>query len=37
MKQLKVIVQDKTTLVLQEDGQKGDIISLTDLEELWGR
>ena len=34
MKQLKVIVQDKTTLVLQEDGQKGDIISLTDLEEL---
>lgn len=34
MKKLQVIIQDKTTLMLNEDGHKGDIISLADLEEL---
>ena len=31
MKQLQVIVQDKNTLVLLENGQKGDQINLAEL------
>ena len=31
MKKLQVIVQDKNSLVLMEDGQKGDLISLNEL------
>ena len=33
MKTLKVSIQDEHTLVLQEDGQKGDLIDLTTLHE----
>ena len=34
MKELKVIIKDKTTLVLAEDGCKGDEINLTELNEV---
>ncbi len=34
MKKLDVIVRDKTTLVLEEDGVKGDIIDLTSISNL---
>ena len=33
MKKLKVTIQDENTLILQEDGQKGDLIDLTSLHE----
>ncbi|MCA9347867.1 hypothetical protein KC867_00480, partial [Candidatus Saccharibacteria bacterium] len=33
MKKLKVSIQDEHTLVLQEDGQKGDIIDLKSIHE----
>lgn len=33
MKKLKISIQDETTLVLQEDGQKGDLIDLTSVHE----
>ena len=31
MKQLQVIVKDKNTLILSEDGEKGDLINLAEL------
>ena len=31
MKQLEVIVKDKNTLILSEDGEKGDLINLAEL------
>lgn len=34
MKKLKVSIQDEQTLVLQEDGSKGDLIDLSSLHEL---
>lgn len=34
MKKINVIIRDKTTLVLQEDAQKGDIIDLSDLQKV---
>ena len=34
MKKLNVIVKDKNTLVLNEDGSKGDIIDLLDLKSI---
>jgi len=33
MKTLKVSIQDENTLILQEDGQKGDLIDLTSIHE----
>ena len=33
MKKLKVSIQDENTLVLQEDGQKGDLIDLKSIHE----
>ncbi len=34
MKKVKVSIQDENTLVLQEDGQKGDLIDLSSLHDL---
>jgi len=34
MKKIKVSIQDEQTLVLQEDGQKGDLIDLSSLHDL---
>ena len=33
MKKVKVSIQDENTLVLQEDGQKGDLIDLRSIHE----
>lgn len=34
MKKLKVSIQDENTLVLQEDGVKGDLIDLSSLHDV---